>query len=184
MPDCDIFQLPMLYGQDARVRHAQGVRRQGRCQLHHPELEHKLRSHVLGPWLDLGYQNWYTTSKPITHARRPQGHEDPQPRRRRHRLAHPFGAASPTPPPGPTCRLRCRRARSTDSSAPTRAAPAASSGRPASGIPRGPPVHRRIHPHGEPRRSGTSWRRTCKKMMTDLWEQNIAAYRENMLRAR
>jgi C4-dicarboxylate-binding protein DctP len=29
------------------------------------QLETKLRVKVLGPWLDLGFQNWYTTKKPL-----------------------------------------------------------------------------------------------------------------------
>ena len=63
VPDADLFQLPALYGQPIDVTHkvtdgTAGQRLGG-------EIEAKLRSHVLGPWIDLGYQNWYTVSKPI-----------------------------------------------------------------------------------------------------------------------
>ena len=29
------------------------------------QIEQQLNSHVIGPWLDLGFFNWYTTSKPL-----------------------------------------------------------------------------------------------------------------------
>ena len=29
------------------------------------QIQQKLRSHVLGPYLDLGFQNWYSSNKPI-----------------------------------------------------------------------------------------------------------------------
>src|SRR6476661_7728493 len=29
------------------------------------KLEAKLKTHVLGPWLDLGYNNWYSTKTPL-----------------------------------------------------------------------------------------------------------------------
>ncbi len=31
------------------------------------QIETKLRVKVIGPWLDLGFQNWYTTKKPLQH---------------------------------------------------------------------------------------------------------------------
>ena len=34
-------------------------------QLLNSQIEQKLRSHVVGPYLDLGHFNWYSTSKPI-----------------------------------------------------------------------------------------------------------------------
>ena len=45
--------------------HARRHRRQARRSYINSQIEQKLRSHVLGPWLDLGFQNWYSTSKPI-----------------------------------------------------------------------------------------------------------------------
>ena len=63
IPDCDMFQLPMLYGQDIAVTH-RAV--DGKAGAHIAgQIEQKLRSHVVGKWLDLGYQNWYSTTKPI-----------------------------------------------------------------------------------------------------------------------
>jgi C4-dicarboxylate-binding protein DctP len=63
VPDCDMFQLPVFYGQDISVVH-KAV--DGKAGAHIAgQIATKLRSHVLGKWIDLGYQNWYTTNKPI-----------------------------------------------------------------------------------------------------------------------
>lgn len=61
--DFDFVQLPAFYGQSAEVTHratdgAPGKFVQGK-------IEQKLRAHCLGPWIDLGFQNWYTTHTPL-----------------------------------------------------------------------------------------------------------------------
>jgi C4-dicarboxylate-binding protein DctP len=63
VPDFDFVQLPIFYGQSAEVTHratdgAPGKFVQGK-------VEQKLRAKVIGPWIDLGFQNWYTTRTPI-----------------------------------------------------------------------------------------------------------------------
>jgi C4-dicarboxylate-binding protein DctP len=63
VPDADLFQLPVMYGQRLDVVHRATDGSAGRKLAQ--EIEAKLRSHVLGPWIDLGYQNWYSTSKPL-----------------------------------------------------------------------------------------------------------------------
>jgi TRAP-type transport system periplasmic protein len=63
VPDCDFCQLPVLYSPAIEVFH--------RCVDGAPgehvnkQLETKLRSHILGNWLELGNENWYTTKKEI-----------------------------------------------------------------------------------------------------------------------
>src|ERR1700742_4981291 len=63
VPDCDFCQLPALYSPPIDVFR--------RCSDGAPgehinkQLETKLRSHVLGNWLELGNENWYTTKKEI-----------------------------------------------------------------------------------------------------------------------
>ncbi len=59
VPDCDMVQLPHFYGQSTETTYAATDGRAG--QHVSRQLETKLGSHVLGPWLDLGYQNWYGT---------------------------------------------------------------------------------------------------------------------------
>jgi len=59
VPDCDMVQLPQMYGQSLDVTYAAT---DGKAGAHvNQQLQAKLGSQVLGPWLDLGYQNWYST---------------------------------------------------------------------------------------------------------------------------
>lgn len=62
--DCDIVQLPVFYGQPLEVQRAiidgpVGLKINS-------EIEQKVGAHVLGPWLDLGFANYYSTKKPLT----------------------------------------------------------------------------------------------------------------------
>ncbi|MDT7950053.1 MAG: TRAP transporter substrate-binding protein DctP [Acetobacteraceae bacterium] len=63
VPDTDVFQLPCFFGQPAPVvyKAVDG----GIGQTIDKELQSKLSVKLLGPWLPLGYQNTYSTSKPI-----------------------------------------------------------------------------------------------------------------------
>ncbi|HLJ00577.1 MAG TPA: hypothetical protein VKT76_12745, partial [Bradyrhizobium sp.] len=61
VPDCDFCQLPALYSPPIELFR--------RCcdgapgELVNQQLATKLRAHVIGPWLELGNENWYTTKK-------------------------------------------------------------------------------------------------------------------------
>ena len=61
--DCDFCQLPALYSPQIELfRHcSDGAPGEyaGR------QIESKVRSHIIGHWLELGYENWYTTKKEI-----------------------------------------------------------------------------------------------------------------------
>ena len=61
--DADCFQLPVLYGQPIDLIHRVIDGKPG--QFLNAQIQQKLRSHVLGPYLDLGFQNWYSSNKPI-----------------------------------------------------------------------------------------------------------------------
>ncbi|HYM03545.1 MAG TPA: TRAP transporter substrate-binding protein DctP, partial [Stellaceae bacterium] len=61
--DADFFQLPILYGRSLDLVHHVIDGKPG--QFLNDEIKQKLRAHVLGPWLDLGSQNWYSANKPI-----------------------------------------------------------------------------------------------------------------------
>ena len=63
VPDTDVFQLPVFFGQPAPVVYAAADGAVGR--IINGELEGKLDVKLLGPWLPLGYNNTYSTSKPI-----------------------------------------------------------------------------------------------------------------------
>jgi C4-dicarboxylate-binding protein DctP len=62
--DADFFQLPVLYGRSMDDIHRAIDGKPG--QLLNTQIQQKLRSHVLGPYLDLGFQNWYSANKPLT----------------------------------------------------------------------------------------------------------------------
>jgi TRAP-type transport system periplasmic protein len=63
VPDADCFQLPVLYGQPIDLIHRVIDGKPGAFL--NAQIQKKLRSHVLGPYLDLGFQNWYSANKPI-----------------------------------------------------------------------------------------------------------------------
>ena len=63
VPDCDIVQLPAFYGQPLEQQRALMDGAIG--QKINGELEQKLGAKILGPWLDLGFANFYTTRKPL-----------------------------------------------------------------------------------------------------------------------
>jgi TRAP-type C4-dicarboxylate transport system substrate-binding protein len=61
--DSDLFQLPALYDQPIETIHRVTDGRTGAMIA--AEVEQKLRSHVLGPWIDNGFNNWFTTHTPL-----------------------------------------------------------------------------------------------------------------------
>ena len=63
VPDADFIQLPVLYGRPMETVHRVVDGRPG--QLLAKQIEAQLNSHVIGPWLDLGFFNWFSTSKPL-----------------------------------------------------------------------------------------------------------------------
>jgi TRAP-type transport system periplasmic protein len=63
VPDCDMVQLPYFYGTPTEVTHKASDGKPG--QHINQQLEAKLKTQVLGPWIDLGYQNWYSTKTQI-----------------------------------------------------------------------------------------------------------------------
>lgn len=64
VPSVDVLQLPALYSQPIETAHR--VIDGGAGQMVNAELEGKLKMRVLGRWLDLGFENWYSTTKPLT----------------------------------------------------------------------------------------------------------------------
>jgi TRAP-type transport system periplasmic protein len=64
VPDTDVFQLPTFFGQPSTAVYSLVDGKIG--QLISGELETKLGTKLIGAWLPLGYQNLYSTKKPIT----------------------------------------------------------------------------------------------------------------------
>src|SRR6185312_8826376 len=63
VPDADFCQLPVLYGRTLDETNKAFDGSAGAKV--NSEISKKLRARVLGKWLDLGYQSWYTTNRPI-----------------------------------------------------------------------------------------------------------------------
>ena len=63
VPEGDMFQLPAMYDQPAETIHRVADGQAG--ALVAAKIEQKLRSHVLGPWIDNGFSNWFTTKTPL-----------------------------------------------------------------------------------------------------------------------
>ena len=63
VPNADVFQLPSFFGQPAQIVYA--AVDGGIGAMINNELQSKLSVKLLGPWLPLGYQNTYSTNKPI-----------------------------------------------------------------------------------------------------------------------
>ena len=64
VPDADMVQLPFFYGQPIEVTHKAT---DGKPGAHvNEQIGAKLKTQILGPWIDLGFQNWYATKTPLT----------------------------------------------------------------------------------------------------------------------
>ena len=66
VPDCDFCRLPAFYGQPIEATQHAADGKPGALIVR--QIETKLRVKVIGPWLDLGFQNWYTTKTPLNTA--------------------------------------------------------------------------------------------------------------------
>jgi TRAP-type C4-dicarboxylate transport system substrate-binding protein len=65
VPSFDVIQLPVMYARPADMAHRVLDGKTG--QMIKAELEAKLHMQVLGRWLDLGFENWYTTAHTLNH---------------------------------------------------------------------------------------------------------------------
>jgi TRAP-type C4-dicarboxylate transport system substrate-binding protein len=63
VPDSDFCQLPALYGPSIDIFRRCSDGAPG--ELVGKQIEAKLRAHIIGHWLELGFENWYTTKKAI-----------------------------------------------------------------------------------------------------------------------
>ncbi len=63
VPDADVFLLPSFFGQKYPIVYAESDGKVG--EMISAQFESKLSVKLLGPWLPLGYQNIYSTNKPL-----------------------------------------------------------------------------------------------------------------------
>src|SRR5690242_15824817 len=63
VPDADFAALPAFYGRTIDTMHKATDGSAGKYV--NEQLAGKLNVNVLGPWLDLGYNEWFSTKKPL-----------------------------------------------------------------------------------------------------------------------
>jgi C4-dicarboxylate-binding protein DctP len=177
VPDCDMVQLPVFYGQPMDVTHAAS---DGRAGAHiNSQLEAKLRTHVLGSWIDLGFQNWYSTKKPIKSTDDLKGMKIRSPGGAGISWRIAFFGGIPNVTPWPNVPLALSQGTfdgfvSTDESCTTAKLWEA-------GV-RNSYADHQYSGQYIPMISGTFWDKLSadqQKLMRDLWAQNIGAYRSN-----
>jgi TRAP-type transport system periplasmic protein len=177
VPDCDMVQLPVFYGQQMEVTHAAS---DGKAGTHiNSQLETKLRTHVLGSWIDLGFQNWYSTKKPIKATDDLKGMKIRSPGGAGISWRIAFFGGIPNVTPWPNVPLALSQGTfdgfvSTDESCTTAKLWEA-------GV-RNSYADHQYSGQYIPMISGTFWDKLSadhQKLMRDLWAQNIGTYRTN-----
>src|SRR6516162_846625 len=177
VPDGDFSQLPILYAQSVDI-----IRR---CTdgapgaLVEKQLEAKLHSHILGRWLELGYENWYLTKKAVESLDDFNGLKIRSPGGAgiSWRIAFVHGIANVTPWPNVPLALSQGTFDgfvSTDESCTTAKLWEA-------GV-RNSYADHQYSGQYIPMISGTFWDKLSpdqQKLMRDLWAQNIGSYRTN-----
>jgi len=63
VPDADFLQLPALYGRPVEMIHRVVDGATGQFLV--TQIAQRLKSHVIGRWLDLGFFNWFSTAKEL-----------------------------------------------------------------------------------------------------------------------
>jgi TRAP-type C4-dicarboxylate transport system substrate-binding protein len=181
VPDADMFQLPIFYGQDIELTHKVVDGKAGTKVA--DMIGQKLRSQVLGGWLDLGYQNWYFTTKDVKSVADLKGMKLRSPGGAGNSWRIRFLGGIPNTTAWPQVPLALSQGNfdgliSTDMSVETAKLWDA-------GVKHSLADHQFV---GEyiPIISGTFWGKLSadqKKMMTGLWAAHIADYRKNMMAA-
>ena len=175
--DCDMVQLPYFYGQPAEVTHKATDGKPG--QFVDRQLESKLRTHVLGPWMDLGYQNWYATKPQLASAESLKGLKIRSPGGAAISWRIKFFGGIPNTTAWPNVPLALSQGTfdalvSTDESVNSAKLWEA-------GVRSSYADHQFMGQY-IPMVANSFWARLSaeqKKMMTDLWAENIGAYRAN-----
>src|SRR5215467_6827028 len=181
VPDADFFQLPALYGQTMEVLHRAADGKP--AQLLTGQIERKLNAHVLGAWLDLGFFNWYSTSRPLGAYADLKGMKIRNAGGAGQAWRTQFMGAIPNTTPLPNVPLALSQG--TFDGLITSNETIASGQFWESGIRYGLEDHQFMAIY-IPMVSGAFWRKLDpedRRMMSDLWGANIAGYRANMLAA-
>jgi TRAP-type transport system periplasmic protein len=179
--DADIVQLPMFYGQDADAVHRVTDGPVG--QAINKEFEEKLDAKILGPWIDLGYQNVYSTSKPLTDFKDLTGMKIRNSGGAGQFAKAKFFGATPNMTAWPDVPLALSQG--TFDGLTTTNESIASAKLWDSGLKYGFETHEALNQY-VPMVSQIFWKKLTpdlQKLMLDLWAKNIPTYRANMAKA-
>jgi TRAP-type transport system periplasmic protein len=179
--DADIVQLPVFYGQSIDAVHRVTDGPVG--QTINKELEEKLDAKVLGPWLDLGYQNVYSTSKPIADFKDLVGMKIRNSGGAGQFAKAKFFGATPNMTAWPDVPLALSQG--TFDGLTTTNESIASAKLWDSGLKYGFETHEALNAY-IPMVSQTFWKKLSpdlQKLMVDLWAKNIPIYRDHMAKA-
>ena len=179
IPNCELFQLAAMYGRDVAVVQKVIDGRAG--EIVAGDINQRLRSHVLGKWLTLGYQNLYSTGHPLNSLADLKGIKIRSPGGAGNAWRTRFEGAIPNTTAWPAVPLALSQGTfdaliSTDESL-------VSSKLYDAGIKYSLADHEWV---GEyiPMVSLIFWNKLppdLQQKMSEIWEQNIAQYRQNML---
>jgi C4-dicarboxylate-binding protein DctP len=181
VPNADLLQLPPFYGlsQD----HARRIIDGPIGQSVNEELNQKLKVRVLGRWLDLGFNNWYSTRTPLNSVDDLKGLKIRNSGGFAQAWRARFFGGVPNMTAWPDVPLAMSQGtfdalQSTNESC-------ASSKLWESGLRYGLEDHQNLSEY-VPMISGAFWSRlepAQQEMMTGIWAEHIGAYRDNMARA-
>lgn len=181
VPSFDVMQLPIMYARPADQQHKVMDGKAG--QMISAEAETKLKLHILGGWLDLGFENWYTS------ARKLDGLADLKGLKIRHSGGSgkawrtSFLGAIPNTTPMPSVALSLSQG-TFDGLITTNETVAANSLW-ESGIKRALEDHQTFNAY-VPLMSAGFWNALAepqRKLLTDVWAANLATWRANMAQA-
>jgi C4-dicarboxylate-binding protein DctP len=179
--DCDLVQLPVFYGQDINAVHRVTDGPVG--QAINKELEEKLDAKILGPWLDLGYQNVYSTSRPLNDFKDIAGLKLRNSGGAGQFAKAKFFGATPNMTPWPDVPLALSQG--TFDALTTTNESIYSAKLWEAGVKYGFETHEALNVY-IPMVSQTFWKKLTpdlQKLLVDLWAKNIPTYRANMAKA-
>ena len=181
VPSIDIIQLPVMYSRPVELAHKVTDGRAG--QMVNDELEAKLKLHILGGWLDLGFENWYGTNKKLASLDDLKGMKIRNSGGAGKAWRTTFLGAIPNTTPWPSVPLALSQG--TFDGVITTNETVASASLWESGIHNVLEDHQTFNAY-VPLIAGPFWRGLSdaqRKLLTDVWAAHLAEYRANMAKA-
>ena len=181
IPSVDVLQLPILYSRSLDLAHRVIDGTTG--QMVDAELETKLKMKVLGRWLDLGFESWYSTNKKLASVDDLKGMKIRNSGGAGKAWRTTFFGAIPNTTPWPSVPLALSQG--TFDGLITAHETVASASLWESGVHNALEDRQTFNAY-VPLVAGAFWRGLSPKLqgvLTETWDANIAAYRDNMAKS-